>query len=61
MAYIAVDKDGDEWIFGEEPYRNLKRLIWLQDATDYVSVPKGTILKIIGKQLTWSDDAVELE
>lgn len=63
MAWLAVDKDGQEAIYQEKPVRNDD--YWepfrccLSD-TDYVYVPKGTIAKLIGKDLTWDDASVEL-
>ena len=63
MAWVAVNKDGTELIFPFEPYR----------VTDYctcsmymflsvpIQLPKGTIKKLIGRDLTWEDEPVELK
>lgn len=63
MAWLAVDKDGTERIYPFEPYR----------VTDYwtcsmymflsgpINLPKGTIKKLIGKEITWEDEAVEFK
>lgn len=61
MAWLAVDKDGDEFIFAECPTRYGE--IWVnrfnfQD--DIIDLPSGSIEKLIGKVLTWSDEPVEL-
>ena len=63
MAWVAIDKDGSERIYPLEPYR----------VTDYwtcpmytglsgpINLPKGTIKKLIGRDLTWEDNPVELK
>ena len=61
MAWLAVDKNGDEYIYSYKPYRDCcKGEIWLLDG-DYVKLPKGSIKKLIGRDLTWDDDTVELK
>lgn len=63
MAWLAVDKDGAEHIFNDIPQRgycvflsinkyriNIKRIL----------LPKGSIKKLIGKELTWDDEPFEL-
>lgn len=59
MAYLAVDKDGTEAIYEDKPFRQggCWRLYYEED---YVVLPKGTIKKLIGRELTWEDDAVAL-
>ena len=62
MAYLAVDKDGTEWVWSYCPLRNKYRGVW--DAPynddDYVyrsiDLPKGSIEKLIGRILTWADE-----
>lgn len=77
MAWVAVDKDGQEGIFTFKPYRkdynrSLYKLYeptyWSdKDASKYgnedteIKLPKGTIKKLIGKDLTWEDNPVELK
>lgn len=67
MAWVAVDKDGTEAIYSIRPIRGINRLInntemWL--LTDiyahYASVPKGTIKKLIGRELKWEDEPVKI-
>ena len=58
MAYVAVDKDGIEVIYTDEPYRGGRG--WLKNYGDYFELPKGSILKLISKELTWNDEPVEL-
>lgn len=59
MAYVAVDKDGSEWIFHYEPDRDARTPIWL-NGCNYVELPKGSIAKLIGRELTWDDKPLEL-
>jgi hypothetical protein len=63
MAYVAVDKDGNERIFDCCPYRYKHYTKWFYDYEDYKSMnlPKGSIKKLIGRTLTWEDEPVELE
>lgn len=69
MAWVAVDSLNRELIFRNEPFRDID--------TDYmvtyhgwfdrnmnswgVELPKETIKKLIGKDLTWNDEPVELK
>ena len=65
MAFVACDKDGSEWIYNNEPYRDLMRGIWrrtvVSDNSSYILLPKGSIHKLIGRELTWMDESVELK
>ena len=69
-TWVAVDGHGDERIFNEKPRRSFPNLdlevLWGQRwevssicGGNYgVRLPKGTIKKLIGKELTFSDDPV---
>ena len=62
MAWVAVDLDGVECIFNECPVR--KGNCW-DNFYEYshdvgVKLPKGSIAKLIGRELTWNDEPVEL-
>ena len=71
MTYLCVDKDGTERIIEcevyckkagyEKPYRYEE--CWDCDSHNdiYIDLPKGTIKKIIGRELTWEDEPVELK
>lgn len=60
MAFVAVDQDGEEKCFELEPHRT--NYEWWDDYDDlYVTIPKGSIKKLIGIELTWEDEPVELE
>lgn len=71
MAWLAVDEDGSEWII--ETRRRLRRMtdnrtdkgVWdIFDSTtedQMIYLPKGSIEKLIGKKLSWTDEPVELK
>ena len=77
MAWVAVNKDGKEGIFAFKPYRrdynrSLYKLYeptcWSdEDVYRYgnedtgISLPKGSIKKLIGRDLDWSNEPVELK
>ena len=59
MVYFAVNKNGDETIHNEKPFRYEGR--WLGGDRHVYSIylPKGTIYKILGYELTWGNKPVE--
>lgn len=65
MAYVAVDKDGAEWIYSIPPVKDT--VYWVikweyKDIDDHsIELPKGSIKKLIGRELTWDDEPVELK
>lgn len=64
MAWVAVDNDGREMIFGYKPERidwnDYKR--WVNSRFgDLITLPKGSIKKLIGRPLTWKDEPVEIK
>jgi hypothetical protein len=61
MAWIAVDKNGDEYMYENSPERNeFNRWYDVINQSFWLEVPKGTSLKLTGKQLTWDDEPFEL-
>lgn len=73
MAHVAVQSWGDEVMFHNSPTRKENRY-WRDDvvyyeirryttcADDYsIILPKGTIKKLIGRDLTWEDEPVEIQ
>lgn len=59
MAWLVKDgRDNTEWIFEYKPERASD--FWY-DTGDCVELPKGSIKKLIGRDLTWDDDPVELK
>ena len=59
MAWLAVDQDGSEAIYDEVPNR-VHDCMWIS-IYDYVDLPLGSIKKLIGRELTWIDEPVELK
>ena len=56
MALVAVDKIGDELISRTEPFRVGDYCI----GYSIFHLPKGSIKKLIGRDLSFSDKPVEL-
>lgn len=62
--WLAVDKYGIEIIFTKEPSRKKHSEAWrgayeIYDNLYMYPIP-GTIHKLIGRTLTWADEAVEV-
>lgn len=68
MAWVAVDRDEKEGIFSHKPTRVEDLGSWYDEA-EYggvfydteISLPKGSIKKLIGRDLDWLDEPVELK
>ena len=67
MAWVAVHKNGEEGVFNHKPTRGEKLIFWYDEVEDggiiydtEISLPKGSIKKLIGRDLTWEDEPVEL-
>ena len=50
-AYLTVDNEGEEWIYGDG----------LEKYHEFVKLPKCSIKKLTGRELTWDDSPVELK
>lgn len=59
MAWVAVDESGLEAIYEGKPYR-WHDCIWIS-ILSYVGLPSGSIKKLIGRELSWNDEPVELK
>ena len=65
MAWVAVDKFGIESIFDRKPHRNESHF-WddydkeLELLSTEIELPKGIIRKLIGRDLTWKNEPVEI-
>lgn len=68
MAWVAVDSLNQELIFRNEPFRDTDTDYmvtyhgWLDEIRNSwgIELPKGSIKKLIGRDLTWEDEPVEL-
>lgn len=66
-TYLAVNLDGTEIVFSSLPQRcgdfwvglSEDEAGWDEDFS--VILPKGTIKKLIGKELTWEDEPYRFE
>ena len=70
MAWVAVDKDGRECIYQFRPKRGNNefcpkrgnnQFIPLYEYSMWMTLPKGSIKKLIGRDLTWQDEPVKLK
>lgn len=61
MAWVAVDKDCRECIYQFRPKRSSEIFISLHEYSMWLVLPKGSIKKLIGRDLTWEDNPVELK
>ena len=57
MAWVAVDKIGEELISRTEPFRVGD--YWIGDSIFHL--PNGIIKKLVGRKLTSEDEPVELK
>lgn len=57
MAWVFCDKIGEEYISRTEPFR--VENYWIGEPMFHL--PKGSIKKLIGRDLTWTDNPVELK
>lgn len=59
MAFVAVDKNGEEWVYQLNPSKG--DVSYFDVNGEYqVELPSGSIKKLIGRDLSWSDEPVEL-
>lgn len=61
MVWLVVDKNGTECVFTVKPTRSPYGTWRVYCFGNYIELPKGSIKKLIGKELTWSDEPVKLE
>lgn len=65
MAWLAVNYNGEEYIFSNKPYRRdfvTKNSQWICSVnTECVKLPCGAIEKLISKNITWQDEPVEIK
>lgn len=61
MAYLAVNKGGYEYIFEVKPFRTLGDTWDVVQPFSGFRIPKGSIKKLIGRELKWQNEPVELK
>ncbi len=65
-SYLCVDKDGDEGLYSDKPirhtYQGIEQMWSVHNSENgfLISLPTGTIAKMIGKILSWDDEPYEL-
>lgn len=62
MAWVCVGFSGKEIVCQSKPTRWNDRY-WMMNSicSDSVELPNGSIKKLIGRELSWDDDPVELQ
>lgn len=61
MPYLAVDKNGTEKVFTFTPNKDIPYGQYIGTFPNIgVRLPSGTIRKLIGRDLSWESDPVEL-
>ena len=62
MAWVAVNKYNREYIYDIKPKRCYCS-VWAQASLldNAVELPKGSIKKLIGRELTWENELVKLK
>jgi len=61
QIWLAVDKDGSEIICENHLQRDDCFWALMSSDDDYIYLPKGSIEKLLGYKLTWSDEPVMVE
>lgn len=66
MAWVAVNADGKEFLFIKKPYRSGYEEYEYWNPTyssigGCILIPHGSIKKLIGRELSWDDEPVELK
>ncbi len=61
MAWVAVNSCGTELIFETEPHKVAYSWRDNEGSCRCIALPKGSIKKLIGKELSWDDEPVELK
>lgn len=60
ICYLSVDKNETENLFiKQKPVRDIDSEHWVSKG-DYIILPKGSIEKIIGRNLNWNDNPITI-
>lgn len=65
MAWVAKNKDGSETIYEVKPYKYNDEWVSRKDGWErpyqHFDIPQGSIKKLIGRDLSFTDEPVELK
>lgn len=61
MAWVCVNSFGTELIFETEPHKAVYSQRDDYGSCKCIEIPQGSIKKLIGKELSWCDEPVELK
>ena len=61
MAFVSVSKGGGEYIFEVKPFRTLGDTWDVAQPFSGFRIPKGSIKKLIGRELKWQNEPIELK
>lgn len=59
MAWLAIAKDGTEYITAQKPEYLISLDLWWTE-NDQIELPSGSIRKMLGKEITVSESPVEI-
>lgn len=60
MAWVAKDLDDYEYIFDKKPIRDSDGWLVVDDDTQRIQLPYGSIEKLIGEDLFYLDEPIDL-
>lgn len=62
MAYLAVNENGNEVMFKNEPYFDDRYGKWRDGKTNQYGIvlPKCSIIAMTGQKITWEDQPVKI-
>lgn len=62
MAYLAVNKNGNEVLFKHKPYFDYELEEWRDEKTHQFGVflPKCSILAMTGQKITFEDEPIKI-
>lgn len=72
MAWLAVDSNGDEYIFQKKPFRDslsyevlnrdvipVNSIFWNDNDATGIKLLKGSIEKLIDRKINWKDEPIK--
>lgn len=60
MAWLIIDELGER-VVDLRPIKDSEHKVWkIDDFAQCVYLPQGSIKKLIGRQLTWDDELIEI-